>query len=125
MKHKKHVVKSFFKSRFYFILTLFILELVFIIVTTMFLSSFGQYKWITTTFRFLSVVIDMYFIIYILNSDKHPRYKLAWILLVAIFQVLGVFMYLIFDQNIRRSVRKGSPIRSGKDNANSSDFPGR
>ena len=96
MKHKKHVVKSFFKSRFYFILTLFILELAFIIVTTMFLSSFGQYKWITTTFRFLSVVIDMYFIIYILNSDKHPRYKLAWILLVAIFQVLGVFMYLIF-----------------------------
>lgn len=96
MKTKKNVVKRFFKSRMYFVITLFLLEILFLVITSMFLSSFGFNKFITAGSRFIFLLIDLYFIVFILNSDKHPRYKLAWILLVAIFQFLGVLMYLIF-----------------------------
>ena len=96
MKNKKNIAKRFFKSRMYFIITLFLLEILFLVITSMTLSSFGFNRFVTTGSRFIFLIIDLYFIVYILNSDKHPRYKLAWVLLVAIFQSLGVLMYLIF-----------------------------
>lgn len=80
----------------YFVITLFLLEILFFVITSLTLSSFGFNKYITAGTKIIFLLIDLYFIVYILNSDKHPRFKLAWILLVAIFQSLGVLMYLIF-----------------------------
>lgn len=96
---KRNIFLRFFISRFFLLLVLLILELVVLFLPHYFLIGNDVY-YITCS------VINIVFIIYIINTNKNPHYKMAWITLIAITPGVGALIYLIFaDKKIPKNLR--------------------
>lgn len=99
MKNNKRLLKRFAISRFNILLLLLLFELV-----ALFLPHFLFIK--NNTYYWIANVINILCIIYIINVDKNPHYKLAWITLIAITPGVGAIIYLIFaDKKIPKNLR--------------------
>lgn len=99
MRTKKHVAKRFFLSRFFLLLVLLLLELIVLFLPHYIFIKNGVYYGVAT-------IINIIFIVYIINSGKNPHYKLAWITLIAITPGVGSIIYLLFaDKKMPKNLR--------------------
>lgn len=95
----RHIFIRFLISRFFLLLVLLLLELVILFLPHYILIG-------NETYYFLSSIINLVFIVYIINTHKNPHYKLAWITIIAITPGVGALIYLIFaDKKIPKSLR--------------------
>ena len=71
----------------------------------LFLVVFKDYY---VQYHTLSLVVAVLCALHIINDDSNPAYKLAWILPLIIFPMLGVLIYMIFgkDNLSKRQIRK-------------------
>ena len=96
---KKHLFKRFFISRFRILLVLLLLELVVLFLPHYIFISNGTYYYVVS-------FINIIFIVYIINTDKSPHYKLAWLTLIAITPGVGALLYLFFaDKKMPKNLR--------------------
>lgn len=91
-------LKRILTSRYTALLFCFILEILFIVIPSFLLiSSFWTIYIIT--------ILNIIFVIYIINKKKNSRFKVAWIAILCIFPFVGIFLYLIFaDKRIPRKL---------------------
>lgn len=74
------------------ILTIFLIFLQ-ILWSVAFIIRISQYApWISV----LSSLIGFFVVIYIINRDDNPSYKIAWIIPIFIFPLFGILIYLLF-----------------------------
>lgn len=72
-------------------------------MTVFYLSALANNIYISTVIR----VISLFFIIYILNKNDSPSFKLPWCLLIAIVPFFGILLYFLFGNgNPTRKMRK-------------------
>lgn len=76
-------------NRLFIVAVLILLQLGLIIGVMVSLSGF---KLVSDLLRF----INFFLIIYIVNKQENPSYKLAWIILVLVFPLFGGLFYLMF-----------------------------
>ena len=95
----RNIFIKFFNSRFFLLLVLLLLELVVLFLPHFILIQNATYYW-------LANIINVITIIYIINVDKNPHYKLAWITLIAITPGVGAIIYLLFaDKKVPKNLR--------------------
>lgn len=85
---EKSLVSRFLFSRLAITILLLLIQLFFLISVFLWLGRYGTY--IMSGMTVLSLVI----MIYIVNSKENPSYKLAWIIPIILFPILGTFFYL-------------------------------
>ena len=91
------------------IVTFFILlQLVVILSTMVWLSTYRP--WINMALNILSIIT----IVYLLYDRTNSSYKIAWIILILAFPVVGISLYLIFGGR-RLSVRQRRRIQTAED----------
>lgn len=96
---KKRILNVLF-SKAMIVAYLIVLQLILLVATLSFLSSYSDE--IKKIFQLLSVIM----VIYILNKDDNPSYKLAWIILILIMPPLGGVLYLLFGgQKVAKELR--------------------
>ncbi|MCF2555106.1 cardiolipin synthase [Faecalicatena contorta] len=87
---KKGLFRIIF-SRTGIILLLILIQLGFFVGTTMYLGEYRGYLY--GTLKILSVVV----LIYIINKEGNPAFKMTWILFVLAFPVIGTIFYLFVN----------------------------
>ena len=92
----KKLLNAVFSQKF-IVVSLLLLQIAFLIFAL--ISLAGQFVFIYYIFLFVEVVVVMY----VINSDENPAYKLAWIMPILIFPVFGAiaFLYLKFQSSYR------------------------
>lgn len=82
----------FFTSRFFILALLLSGQIVLIVVFSVLsiLTDYGYYYLVAT------LVLNIPFLIFVVNSKANETYKLAWMLLIAIVPVGGALFYLLF-----------------------------
>ena len=60
-------------------------------------------------------VIGVFVVIYIINKDTNPSYKLAWILPIMVFPLFGVLIYLLYSNKrpskyLRKRFKKSEEV---------------
>ncbi len=109
-REKKWIEKTIANNRSYKVwlynrLFLFlILVLSQIVGYVMLLYLFAYNSHIGVTVQLTVGVLELIFVIYILNRYDRPAVKLAWILLILLFPIVGVPAYLLFGEG--RSIKK-------------------
>lgn len=93
MKKKKRftersLVSRLLFSRFAITIVLLLLQVFFLVAVFLWLGKYGTY--IMSGMTILSLLV----MIYIINSKDDPSYKLAWIIPITLFPILGTFFYL-------------------------------
>lgn len=73
-------------------LTIFVIFLQILWCIIMLLRVSAYAPWINALFS----VIGLVFVIYIINRDTNPSYKIAWLIPIFIFPIFGVLIYLLF-----------------------------
>lgn len=95
----KHLFKRFFLSRYFLLLVLLIFELVVLFLPHYILIGNNVYYAVCS-------IVNIVFIIYIINTKKNPHYKLAWITIIAITPGVGALIYLLFaDKKVPKNLR--------------------
>lgn len=63
-----------------------------------FFSLFSEYNWTTVIYSIdLVIALTIVFL-----ERKNPSASLAWILVLFVFPVVGIFLYVMLSQNISR-----------------------
>ena len=88
----KNLMKLLFNRIFYVVLAL-VIQLVWILVTVWRLSEYSRY------FSAVSQVVGIVVVLWILNKDMNPSYKLSWTLLILTLPVFGLLFYVLFGQS--------------------------
>ncbi len=96
-KGKQKILKVIYGRTIVFFLTL-ILQ---IILLVFFLGKFAEYL---AYYYGVGIIVSIVTIIFILNRDVNPAYKLAWSVSVAIFPVFGALFYLYVQIQTGRKV---------------------
>lgn len=97
-KTKKLIIKY---NRY--IITILLVALQLAWMTFFYLSALADNIYVTTVIR----VISLFFILYILNKNDSPSFKLPWCLLIAIVPFFGILVYYLFGNgNPTRTMRK-------------------
>ena len=101
MKRKKEfepkkLLNAVFSQKF-IVLSLLLLQIAFLIFAI--ISLAGQFVFIYYFFLLVEIIVVMY----VINSNENPAYKLAWIMPILIFPVFGAvaFLYLKFQSSYR------------------------
>ena len=95
----RHLFKRFIISRYFLLLVLLLLELVVLFLPHYILIGNEIYYLVVS-------IVNIAFIVYIINTKKNPHYKLAWITIIAITPGVGAFIYLMFaDKKIPKNLR--------------------
>ena len=87
-KQKRHIVGKIF-SRTTLIILLFILQIALFVLAIYFLSSYFYTYFIITYF------ISLLLIFIILPRDQEQTYKIAWIVVIVIFPIIGAIIYTL------------------------------
>lgn len=92
---------NFFFSKMMIVAYLIILQLLFLFGLIFFLSSYSSL--INLILRILSILM----VIYIINKNDNPSYKLAWVSIILIVPLFGGVMYLMFGgQKVPKELRR-------------------
>ena len=59
----------------------------------------------------LAVLANIFAVIYIINRDDNPEYKVAWVVTVLVFPFLGILIYIMFFT--RRMTKREAMLLSG------------
>ena len=81
-------------SRFTFAICSLALQIAVIFIAIAFFSEY--IVWLFGGFTTLSVIV----VIYILNKNQNPSYKIAWIIPILSLPVLGVLLYLFVHTQV-------------------------
>ena len=76
-------------SRTFLIGLCIVIQAVILILTTLYLSQYGLYTY--ALFTLASIIT----ILYVVSKQDNPIYKLAWVIPIALFPVLGWLLYLL------------------------------
>lgn len=109
---------SLLLNRLFIVGILILLQVTWILVTFLTLSNYNIY--FQTFFTILSILVALW----IINKKDNPAYKLAWIVPILLFPVLGGMMYLFLgnknpSKRLRRKLER--TIRRSKHCLNQSD----
>lgn len=97
--YKKFI--NFFFSKIMIVAYLIILQLLFLLSLLFFLSSYSD------LINFILRILSILMVIYIINKDDNPSYKLAWVSTILIVPLFGGVMYLLFGgQKVPRQLRR-------------------
>lgn len=88
----KKFVKLLF-SRLVIVAFLILLQACVIIGVFLKLSNYFIY------IHYLFVIISVIIVIYLINKNEEPSFKIPWILLILIFPILGGLLYVMFGNN--------------------------
>ena len=81
---------SVLTSKTAFVAYLILLQLLFLLSVVSILSAYSRF--INQILNLLSIVM----VIYIMNKDENPSYKLAWIVVIMLVPIFGGLLYLLF-----------------------------
>lgn len=87
----------------------------------LFLVEFREYY---VQYQTLSLIVAVLCALHIINDDSNPAYKMAWILPLIIFPMLGVLVYIIFgkDNLSKRQIRKMTIINEKQEELCASSY---
>ena len=85
-------ILHFFTHRLVVFSVIMIIQLFLLVL---FLFKFKEYY---VQYQTLSLVVASLCALHIINNDSNPAYKMAWILPLVIFPMLGVLIYMIFGK---------------------------
>ena len=98
------MLKKLFKiltSRLVVFGALIVLQLAVLVLGMVFLS--GDYSYFMMFLELLSLIM----VVYIISQPQNPMYKIAWLIPILAFPILGGFLYLLFgSRNISRKIRR-------------------
>lgn len=105
-------MKPFLKvlsSRIFIIVVLLAVQIVLLVGLIWRLSNYFAY------FYFLFILISIVVVLFIINRDYEPAYKLAWVVPILLFPVFGGFLYLIFsDKRTTKAFKQNVRIEFAK-----------
>ena len=105
---------KFLTGRLFIVATMIVVQLAIILVTILFLSQYTLYM--NTVLILISIIITLYIVV----KKDNPMYKLAWIIPILLFPVVGGVLYFIFGKrNISPKAKKRLINIYQKANANS------
>ncbi|MGL5540651.1 MAG: cardiolipin synthase [Erysipelotrichaceae bacterium] len=81
---------SFFMSKMFLVGILILLQLLLVMGVILWLSDY--FLWVYAGLNLLSLSI----VVYLLNKNENPAYKLAWTIPILIFPLFGGIFYLVF-----------------------------
>ena len=81
---------SFLMSKVVVIACLIIVQLIVLVLSVLFLQDY--ISWLYSALLTLSLTI----VIWLVNKEENPSYKLAWVILIMAFPVFGGLFYLVF-----------------------------
>ena len=93
-KGKKGLFKIIF-SRTAILILLLIIQVIILVETSLWLNDYSGY--IYTTFTLISAII----VIYIINRQENPMYKLAWVVPILGFPFFGAMLYLFVQLQLQ------------------------
>ena len=100
LKEKKNLILLLFKklikilfNRIFYVAVAMIVQLGWLL--TMFLRVAAYSPYIDVAIRIIGVVI----VLWIVNREINPSYKLAWTMLILVLPILGVALYFIFGKS--------------------------
>lgn len=95
-----------FLSRIFIFGLLILLQMIWIILITS--SVLSNFHWLNPTLTLLSMVV----VLWLVNKDENPSYKISWIILILVFPVFGGLLYLMIGNKkpSHRIRRKLQPI---------------
>ena len=98
------MLKKLFKiltSRLVVFGALIVLQLAVLVLGMVFLA--GYYSYVMMFLELLSLIM----VVYIISQPQNPMYKIAWLIPILAFPILGGFLYLLFgSRNISRKIRR-------------------
>ena len=77
-------------SKVVVIACLIIVQLIVLVLSVLFLQDY--ISWLYSALLTLSLTI----VIWLVNKEENPSYKLAWVILIMAFPVFGGLFYLVF-----------------------------
>ena len=80
---------KFLTGRLFIVATMIVVQLAIVLVTILFLSQYTLYM--NTVLILISITITLYIVI----KKDNPMYKLAWIIPILLFPVVGGVLYFI------------------------------
>ncbi|MFI3284521.1 MAG: cardiolipin synthase, partial [Erysipelotrichaceae bacterium] len=86
-------ISGFIFSRILIVSCLVLIQIAIICVAFIWFYDFIEYIW--GGFSLLSIVL----VVWIINDQSNPAFKLAWVLPVLVFPVVGGFLYLFIETN--------------------------
>ena len=88
----KKIAKLLFNRIFYVAVAIFV-QFGWILMMVMRLATYSRY--VDILLKLVGVVI----VLWILNKEINPSYKLAWTILILVLPILGVVLYLLFGRS--------------------------
>ena len=89
---------SILVHRVFFVALMIILQFAFLTVMLLYFQEHFVY------FYWLSIILALSIVLYIINSRSKPGYKVAWITLLLLVPIFGTFLYILLSGN-RLSLR--------------------
>ena len=104
-----HAFNKFFNiifGRFTITVVLILIQVVYIAVMLLRLQNYAWY------FSVFFMILSILTILFVIWRDYNPAYKIAWIILIALFPAVGVACYLLFGNKrpARRMRKKLEPV---------------
>ena len=92
----KKIINGIFSQKF-IVITLLLLQIVFLVFSVLSLTE--QFIFI----YYISLLVGLVLVMYLINSSENPAYKLSWIVPILVFPVFGAFafVYLKFQSSYR------------------------
>ena len=88
----KKIAKLLF-NRIFYVAVAILVQFGWIMMMVMRLATFSKY--VDVLLKLVGIVI----VLWILNKEINPSYKLAWTLLILVLPILGVVLYLVFGRS--------------------------
>ena len=117
LKEKKNWILLLFKklaklifNRIFYVAVAMLVQLGWILMMVLRLAAYSRY--IDIGLRLIGIVL----VLWILNKEINPSYKLAWTMLILILPILGVVLYFVFGRS-RIAGEQGVSAGSATDEA--------
>lgn len=81
---------SILTSKMAFVAYLILLQLLFLLSVVSILSAYSRF------INHILNLLSIFMVIYIMNKDENPSYKLAWIVVIMLVPIFGGLLYLLF-----------------------------
>ena len=88
----KKIAKLLF-NRIFYVAVAILVQFGWIMMMVMRLATFSKY--VDVLLKLVGIVI----VLWILNKEINPSYKLVWTILILVLPILGVVLYLVFGRS--------------------------